>query len=243
MKPTTEILKDLLANEALFTDPFFKRFTLRHAPQPLALTEDITKNYRFPTFYGDVTCAIAIFGLTLWTLFELGPDRDRLRPTITATPRQRRGALGVAWGLTGLIYLQTLLGALVAGLKAGRTYNTWPLMDGALIPAGLGHMTPAWHNFFENPALVQLNHRLLAYILVALSAGHAIFLWRSLSDGRARRAAGLLAALMLAQAALGVWTLLAWVPVNLGVAHQAGALVTFATALWHLFAIRQAHAA
>ena len=175
--------------------------------------------------------AIAIFGLTVWTLFELAP---RQRPSSVTREHLRMGIV-----LAGLVYLQTLLGALVAGLKAGRTFNTWPLMDGALFPAGLDRLSPFWHNLFENPALVQLNHRLLAYALIVMAIGHALSMNRT-PGTRASYSAAVLAVLMLAQAALGIWTLLAWVPLGLGVAHQAGALITFAAALWHLFVIRQA---
>ena len=179
--------------------------------------------------------AVAIFGATLWTLFGLLPDQER-RHLATITRRQRH----VAVALAALVYLQVLLGALVAGLKAGRTFNTWPLMDGSLVPDGLGQMAPAWRNVFENPALVQFDHRLLAYALLGLALAHAVALNRSADDERVRFSSGLLAALMLGQSALGVWTLLAWVPIHLGIAHQAGALLVFTAALWHLFAIRRA---
>ena len=179
--------------------------------------------------------AVAIFGLTLWTLFKLDPDQHRSH-LVSITPAQRV----VAALLVGLVYLQVLLGALVAGLKAGRTFNTWPLMDGALLPGGLGQLTPFWHNVFENPALVQFNHRLLAYGLLALAIAQAWGLQRSADDERVRFSAWLLAILILGQAALGIWTLLAWVPVHLGVAHQAGALAVFTAAIWHLFTIERA---
>ena len=177
--------------------------------------------------------AIAIFGVTLWTLFELAPRHAPAPGAVT------RGQHRMAAVLAGLVYLQTLLGALVAGLKAGRTFNTWPLMDGAIIPSGLGQMSPLWHNLFENPALVQLNHRLLAYALIVMAIGHALSMNRT-PDTHVSRSAAVLAVVMLTQAALGIWTLLAWVPTGLGVAHQAGALLTFAAALRHLFAIRRA---
>lgn len=179
--------------------------------------------------------AVAIFGLTLWTLFKLDPDQHRSH-LVSITPAQRL----VATTLVALLYVQVLLGALVAGLKAGRTFNTWPLMDAALIPGGLGQLSPFWRNLFENPALVQFNHRLLAYGLLVLGLAHAWSLQRTADDERVRFSAHLLAVLMLGQAALGIWTLLAWVPVHLGVAHQAGALIVFAAALWHRFAIGRA---
>ena len=179
--------------------------------------------------------AVAIFALTLWTLFKLDPDQHRSHLVSIS-----RGQRLTAVTLVGLVYLQVVLGAFVAGLKAGRTYTTWPLMDGALVPTGLAQLTPFWHNLFENPALVQFNHRLLAYLLLALAIAHAVALQRSADDERVRLSARLLAIALSGQAALGIWTLLAWVPVHLGVAHQAGALAVFAAAIWHLFVIGRA---
>ena len=182
--------------------------------------------------------AVAILGFTLWLFFGLDPDRER-RHFATINRRQ----YWTSTALLALVYLQTLLGALVAGLKAGRTYNSWPLMDGALVPQGIAKMSPGWRNLFENAATVQFNHRLLAYGLVALAIAHAVSINRTADDERVRTSAVTLAVLMLAQAALGVWTLLAWVPVGLGVAHQAGAMLVFAVAIWHFYAVRRANQA
>lgn len=179
--------------------------------------------------------AVLIFALVLWTAFGLAPAGARVADLATLTPMQRRRA----WLLAGLVYLQVMLGALVAGLKAGRTYNTWPLMDGALVPDGLAIMTPWWKNLFENVATVQFNHRLLAYVVVALALVHAAALIGSADSPRVRRTAGLLAAVTLAQAALGIWTLLAWVPLWLGVLHQAGALLLVVVVVAHLDALRR----
>ncbi len=177
--------------------------------------------------------AILIFGITLWTVLELGPRAPAIHLD-TLTSRQR----STARIILGLTYLQVLLGAIVAGLKAGRTYNTWPLMDGSLIPGGLFQISPVWHNVFENAALVQFNHRALAYVLAVLILVHAAGVIRRADDERARRTAGWLAALVIAQIGLGIWTLLAWVPVSLGVAHQIGAIAVFAAAIAHAFAMR-----
>ncbi|WP_368744552.1 COX15/CtaA family protein [Desertibaculum subflavum] len=133
-----------------------------------------------------------------------------------------------------LIFLQILLGGLVAGLDAGMAYNTWPLMDGALVPQGLFAAAPAWLNLFENALTVQFNHRLMAIVVAAA----ALVTWwraRRLPPSPARRLAGWLLAGVALQFALGIWTLLAQVPLALGLAHQAGALavITVATALAH----------
>ena len=103
-------------------------------------------------------------------------------------------------------------------------YNTWPLMDGQWIPRGLLIMEPAWRNFFENAMTVQFDHRLIAYS-VALYA--ALYAWRVQSPA----ALAVIAAVAL-QVALGIATLLAQVPLSLGLMHQAGAMIVFATAIW-----------
>lgn len=137
--------------------------------------------------------------------------------------------------LVGLILLQIALGGLVAGSKAGYTYNTWPLMDGMLIPpsSALFVVKPWIENFVDNVLLVQFNHRLLAYALVAFALWHA---WRSrrLSSGTgvARRATGM-AALVLAQMVLGIVTLLLVVPLWAGLAHQVFAMAVLAMAVVH----------
>jgi cytochrome c oxidase assembly protein subunit 15 len=122
--------------------------------------------------------------------------------------------------LGGLLYLQLLFGAFVAGLDAGMGYNTWPLMDGALIPSGLGAMEPLWRNAFENNLTVQFIHRMLAYGILAYIV---LLLWlRSRTGGFAGVHGWLprIGGLTLLQAALGVATLLASVPISLALGHQ-----------------------
>lgn len=178
--------------------------------------------------------AVLIFAALIWTARDLAPARAAI-DLKTTTRRDRL----FAHGLLALVYLQVLAGALVAGLKAGRTHNTWPLMDGSLVPSGLTMQTPWYKNLFENATTVQFNHRLLAYLLVALVALHVVRVMRTADSPRVRGTAGLLAATIVLQTALGVWTLLAWVPLSLGIAHQAGALVTVAAAVLHAHAMRE----
>ncbi len=179
--------------------------------------------------------ATLVLALVVWTWADLGPERPGVRlSTVT------RGQRFSAWLLLALVYVQVLLGAIVAGLKAGLTFNTWPLMDGHLIPGGLWTMSPGWLNLFDNPALVQLNHRMMAYVVVLLAAIHAVAVLRTADDERVRSSAVILAVALLAQMALGIWTLLAWVPIHLGVAHQLGALLVVTLAVWHTFAMRRA---
>jgi len=137
--------------------------------------------------------------------------------------------------LVGLILLQIALGGLVAGSKAGLTYNTWPLMDGDFVPpaAALFVVKPWIENFVDNVILVQFNHRLMAYAIVAFALWHAwAILRRAPSSKTAARAAGM-AGLTLAQMILGIVTLLLAVPLWAGLAHQVFAMAVLAMAVVH----------
>ncbi len=175
-----------------------------------------------------LTIAVIIFGLLLSTVLRLGPP-DRAIRMATVSDGQRR----LSGWLPALVLAQIVLGALVAGNKAGRAYNTWPLMDGRLIPDGIMALEPWYRNPFENLGLVQFDHRMLAYVVIALCLWHWVALLRTADDERQVRSAGLLAAAALVQVGLGIWTLLAAVPLSLGLVHQGGALVVFAVAVWH----------
>lgn len=151
------------------------------------------------------------------------------RPRLPATSRPLAWA---ARAFAGYVFLVALSGALVAGLDAGLTYNTFPLMDGRLVPTGLHMHAPWWVNHLDNVTTVQFQHRVLAVTLVALALGLAAWVWqrRDAVPARARRAAALLAALAVGQMLLGIATLLLSVPVVLGVAHQLGALAVLSVA-------------
>jgi heme a synthase len=173
--------------------------------------------------------AVAILGYTLWLIFDLG--REQRGETRSGS----RGAAWVAGTVLALIYLQILAGGLVAGLDAGFGYNTWPLINGAFVPSGLGEAQPWILNLFENPLTVQFDHRMLGYTVVLatiLQAG-----WLALRRGAPElvTSAFILMCLALLQATLGVWTLLLAVPIGLGLAHQAGAILLFGAALYHLW--------
>jgi cytochrome c oxidase assembly protein subunit 15 len=171
-----------------------------------------------------LTLAVVIFAAIAWVALGVGRARGR----VTAT-----GAGKVALALLGLVLLQVAAGGFVAGLRAGMGYNTWPLIDGAIIPAGLGVMEPWWRNVFENALTVQFLHRMLAYALVLAALANAAVLWAS----GLRSSAVLLAIAVLAQSAIGIATLLAQVPMDLALAHQAGGLVVVAAAVWHLHCV------
>jgi cytochrome c oxidase assembly protein subunit 15 len=200
------------------------------------LTERVSvSQYRLAAHLG---LAIVILGALVWIALDLGARQQRSARLDTVSPSQRR----TAWWLTGLILAQILLGALVAGLKAGLTYNTWPLMDGKLVPNGLFSMEPWWINSFENITAVQFNHRMMAYVVLIACAWHAWSVHRVADDGRVSGSAWVLLAAVVAQAGLGIWTLLEVVPLSLGIAHQMGAAVVFAVAVWHLHCVHRAAA-
>ena len=171
--------------------------------------------------------ALLIFAGIVWTLRRL---TDRASPA--ASPRLRITSLA----LLLLIFVQLYLGALVAGLRAGLIYNTWPDIGGAFIPpaARLFFETPWWRNLFENTLTVQFEHRMVAYALLALAVLHAF----DAGGSRAGRvgfngALWLLAAVVL-QATLGVLTLLNQVPLALALAHQAGAIAVLTLAVFQV---------
>lgn len=170
--------------------------------------------------------AVLILGL-LWRLaLDLWLEEPR-----HAVPESGRGVAAAARAYSGYVFFVILSGALVAGLDAGLTYNTFPLMDGDLVPEGLHMHAPWWVNHLDNITTVQFQHRLLGTTLVVLALGLAV--WTLVKEKgvphRARTAALILAGLALGQMALGVATLLMVVPVALGVLHQLGALIVFLT--------------
>jgi len=137
-----------------------------------------------------------------------------------------------AYAVAGAVFVMVLTGGFVAGIRAGLAYNTFPLMNGDLVPPEAFMLEPWWRNFFWNMATVQFDHRLLAWTLAFLVPA----LWWKLrtNSGVPRRAAiggHLLLGLLALQIALGIATLLMVVPLHLAAAHQAGALLVFAAAL------------
>lgn len=162
--------------------------------------------------------------------------------TAASLDRPRGGAVAARTSATVLlaaVLVQIFLGALVAGNGAGLLYNTWPSMNGTIVPPDILAHTPVWRNFFENPATVQFIHRLGAYTVCVLSMIEA---WRyGRSGGTRAQMAKLLVAVTLGQAVLGVATLLAMVPLDLALAHQAGAIIVLlvATLNWVAAGIRE----
>ncbi len=187
-------------------------------------------SYRLAVHLG---LAFVILGLIAWYAFLLNrPEADLL-----AARRAREGKLfSMSTGLMHFAFLQILLGALVAGIDAGRGYTDWPLMNGVFLPPELFAMQPLWVNFFENPATTQFLHRKAGYLLAIF----ALIVWlrgRKSSHSATRAAFNAMFALMAAQIALGVVTVLYAAPWQLGIAHQTTAVV-----LWVLI-IRARHLA
>jgi len=179
-----------------------------------------------------LTLACMIYAALVWaadrTLF--GPASGQaIRPT--APQRLRRSACA----LLVLVIMQIYLGALVAGLRAGLIYNTWPLIDGSFIPssANLFFDQPLWRNFFENALTVQFDHRVMAYGLSVLALAHALDAHRHGRGKPLATSAGFVAAALLAQAGIGVMTLTHGVPIGIALLHQAMALVVLTGATLH----------
>jgi heme a synthase len=168
-----------------------------------------------------LSLAFIIFGFAVWLARELriGVARAALRPDARRTMLRGLALVG------GLLALQIVWGAFVAGLKAGYYYNTFPLMGGRLVPEHLLWLEPAFRNFVENPIAVQWAHRVLGTVLGLVAAGFFVQVARGGADAASRRFNAALFALIVVQYALGVLTLIHHVPVSLGVAHQAMAMV------------------
>ncbi len=181
--------------------------------------------------------AVAIYCYILWVALGL------LVPRPEPSPDARAGPLRASLvGLAVLVGLTMASGGFVAGLNAGLVYNTFPLMDGRLVPEGYGLMAPWPANLFENEIAVQFNHRVLAVASAAMAL--LLWLWSRRLDvsPRARGACSLVLAGAAVQFGLGIATLLLVVPVWLAALHQAGALMLLTLALWAIYAVRAAPA-
>ena len=169
--------------------------------------------------------AVVIYGYMLYVALGLWFGTQRS----AATPPGLRRAAAALWTL---VFITLLSGGFVAGLKAGHAYNTFPLMNGSLVPESLLVQQPLWRNFFENVATVQFDHRVLA-ISVLLGI---VTLWlagrRHALPRQVRLGMHLLLAAGLLQVSLGISTLLLRVPVALASLHQAGALLLFSVVLY-----------
>lgn len=175
--------------------------------------------------------ALALFVALIWTALDAWSGSPRVE--------ERTNWRGWALAFLGAVFFQSLLGALVAGNDAGLVYNDWPLMNGALVPAEYaGH--GFWGTIAHSQGAVQLHHRLMAYVLfvAAIVIGVAATRSRRLPE-EARMLAFVLVGAVCVQAGLGVWTLMATVPLALGVLHQAGAALLLAAATAFAWRVRR----
>jgi cytochrome c oxidase assembly protein subunit 15 len=171
--------------------------------------------------------AFAIYAAMFWVALDL------LYPVDTSLANSRlQGLRRFSTGLSILIFIMVLSGGFVAGIRAGLAYNTFPLMDGHIIPPEIFMLEPWYRNFFDNMATVQFDHRMIAWTLAVLIP---VFWFKSRSaplSNSARLACNLLLIVLAVQISLGISTLLLVVPLPLAAAHQAGALLLLTAALW-----------
>jgi cytochrome c oxidase assembly protein subunit 15 len=177
-----------------------------------------------------LSLAFLLFGAIFWLALDWSVSKARAVWTPLSVS---------AVGLCAAIYLQVALGGFVAGLGAGHAHNTWPLMDGEFIPSTVGVIEPWWRDMFENVSTVQFNHRLVAYLITLWALAHMIAAARGRLFPQQRISAYALGAGVIAQAALGVWTVVWAVPLALGLAHQGAAAILLIAALWHLHTLRR----
>jgi len=174
--------------------------------------------------------AFLLFALMWWTALSLRV------PASAGAERSRARTLASALVVT--IFVMVLSGALVAGIRAGYAYNTWPSMNGQWVPAEILVIDPWWDNFVYNMATVQFDHRGIAYLIAALGVATWLRVRREATDARARTWSNVLVLAIALQISLGIATLLSRVAVPLAAVHQAGALIVFASALALRHALR-----
>ena len=165
--------------------------------------------------------AFALLGYIFWTLQLFGRTESEL---LQARRVRERKLFGMSTGLMHFVALQVLLGALVAGIDAGRNYTDWPLMAGEFLPPDLFSLTPWWRNFFEDDGLVQFIHRMSAYLLFVF--GIVVYLRAKASAHKLTRLAfGKIGLLLVVQMVLGVVTVMNSSPWNLAILHQFTAIL------------------
>ena len=175
-------------------------------------------SYRLATHLG---LAFIILGTLFWFVMRVErTDIDLMQS------RRRSNLQSIRWTslLLVLSFWQILLGALVAGIDAGRGYIDWPMMNGEFLPSESFDYNPLWTNFFENPALVQFNHRILGYVLMALGIA-AWFKSRSIAHRKLRIGFKAILIMMVAQMVLGIVTVMYAAPWYIAIFHQIGAVV------------------
>ena len=181
-------------------------------------------SYRLATHLG---LAFFILGLISWFIYQLRRSPAEL---LRARRQCDTGLVTLSTVFILLLFLQILLGALVAGIDAGRTYTDWPLMAGVFLPPEIFDLSPWFSNFFENPALVQFNHRILAYILFAFGLYIGFRAVKSPLT-MVRKWHARMGIVLISQVVMGIFTVMMIAPWYNAIAHQFLAVVLFAVAL------------
>ncbi len=179
-----------------------------------------------------LSLALFIMAALFWTALSL------LRPEPVAADRPVKM---LTHSLMFVLVLQIVMGALVAGLKAGLIFNTWPMMGEGFVPPGLFDLAPMWQNFIDNAVTVQFDHRIGAYVLFALAILLAVFAWRA--GGLLRIAGSLLLLAVTLQMLLGITTLVLEVPVVWGTLHQGGGAIVLLVTVYLMHLQRKENAA
>ena len=175
-----------------------------------------------------LSLAFLIFVSMFWVALGLLAERTRTASNNAVLHGLQRSGF---W-LTILVGYMVVSGGFVAGIRAGKAYNSFPLMNGHLLPPESFLIDPWYLNFFNNMALVQFDHRLGAWLLAFLVPWFCWKTWKAAVSSSARMAASVLLVVLLAQIGLGIATVLLAVPVGLGAAHQGGAMVVLGVLLW-----------
>jgi len=186
-------------------------------------------SYRLATHLG---IAFLILSLIAWSVLRLSRDEADLMQARRGMEHRMKG---MTTGLLHLSFLQILIGALVAGIDAGRLFPDWPLMAGGITPPDMWQIEPLWRNLFENAGTVQFIHRILGYGLVALAIG-VLMAARKSANRAVKGAAQVAAAMIFVQATLGVVTVMHSAPLYLAIVHQLGAVFTIVLILRARFA-------
>ncbi|XP_052772909.1 cytochrome c oxidase assembly protein COX15 homolog isoform X1 [Mya arenaria] len=192
--------------------------------QPESTDVPRVSQYRLASHLGS---ALLLYTLFLWN------GLSHVLPQVKVPEfRQLKMVRGMSHGLMATVFITALSGAFVAGLDAGLTYNTWPLMADRWIPTDLWAISPKWKNMFENATTVQFNHRYLAESTILLIGGFWFMCRKFPLPPRARMAVNCLFGMALLQGTLGVLTLLYFVPTHLAATHQSGSVALLSFATW-----------
>ncbi|XP_076460364.1 heme A synthase COX15-like [Babylonia areolata] len=228
MKPRLAIYASLLGFQG-FLGWYMVKSGLEEQPGPSDIPR--VSQYRLAAHLGS---AFVLYSLFLWQGLS-----HLLKPQVMPDTKAITRLRGMAHGVMSLVFVTALSGAFVAGLDAGLVYNSWPKMADRWIPTDLITIEPKWKNVFENPTMVQFNHRNLGETTAVLIAAFWWMCRKAPLTPRARLAANCLLGMAFLQATLGVTTLLTYVPTSVAATHQSGSLVLLSIAIWLAHELRR----